>query len=231
MIPAARWVPVALAGDVENGAATGVRVFGRELVVWRDAAGLAHVWEDRCPHRGMRLSFGFVRGDRLACLYHGWQFDGAGQCRYIPAHPQLDVPATITTWRFASAEQAGLIWVFMGEGAPPAPPPAGNAEIVPVRSLMIAASCDDVIAALTSREPPFHDVDRRAWERSDLLFTLRTGMTRIIVAVQPVADRWTMLHLGVDPALSERRPDVSLWAQALRLDVEMQMRAQAGAAA
>ena len=63
--------------------------------MWRDSDGVAHVWEDRCPHRGMRLSLGFVRGDQIACLYHGWRYDAAGQCRYIPAHPQLTPPETI----------------------------------------------------------------------------------------------------------------------------------------
>ena len=49
---------------------------------------LPHVWEDRCPHRGMRLSMGFVRSDRIACLYHGWQYGTDGHCLYIPAHPR-----------------------------------------------------------------------------------------------------------------------------------------------
>jgi nitrite reductase/ring-hydroxylating ferredoxin subunit len=219
------WVPVALVGDVENGSATGVRVFGRELVVWRDEVGAAHVWEDRCPHRGMRLSFGFVRGDRIACLYHGWQFDGGGRCRYIPAHPQLDVPETITVTRYASAEAAGLVWVFDGEGAPPAPPPGGNAETVPVRSLMVDAPAEAVIATLLDSAPPLGPDG--TWERSGLFFTARAGMAKAFVAVQPVSSAETMMHLSVDPTESARRREVSSWAEALRRGLD----AMAGIAA
>lgn len=58
-----------------------------------------------CPHRGMRLSLGFIRGDQVACLYHGWHYD-AGQCRYIPAHPQLTPPETIRVQAFETAERS-----------------------------------------------------------------------------------------------------------------------------
>jgi Rieske [2Fe-2S] domain len=35
------------------------------VVVWRGQDGKVHAWEDWCPHRGMRLSFGFARGKSL----------------------------------------------------------------------------------------------------------------------------------------------------------------------
>ncbi|WP_131120291.1 Rieske (2Fe-2S) protein [Lichenihabitans psoromatis] len=123
MTPRSGWFALGLADDLERGTSTGARLFGREMVVWRDDAGRSHVWEDRCPHRGTRLSFGFVRGNYIACLYHGWQFDAAGRCRYIPAHPKLEVAATIGVERFASVERLGLIWMFLGgdpaERSPP----------------------------------------------------------------------------------------------------------------
>src|SRR5580700_5238771 len=70
--------PVGLSLAVEASSSAGTRLLDRELVVWRDNSGAAHVWEDRCPHRGMKLSFGFVRGDHIACLYHGWQYNSGG---------------------------------------------------------------------------------------------------------------------------------------------------------
>ena len=50
------WHPVALSTSVEPGSSAGTQIDGREYVVWRDNNGVAHVWEDRCPHRGMKLS-------------------------------------------------------------------------------------------------------------------------------------------------------------------------------
>jgi phenylpropionate dioxygenase-like ring-hydroxylating dioxygenase large terminal subunit len=64
-------MPVSLSGGVEPGARTGTSVGGQPIVVWRGADGLVRAWADQCPHRGMRLSFGFVRENRLTCIYHG----------------------------------------------------------------------------------------------------------------------------------------------------------------
>ena len=62
---------------------------GPEVAIWRDGSGAVHVWQDRCPHRGMRLSFGFVRGDELSCLYHGWRYGADGA---VPLHPRASRP-------------------------------------------------------------------------------------------------------------------------------------------
>ncbi len=101
------WYPVALSEMIPAGTSAGVVIDGAEIVVWRDTSGAAHTWEDRCPHRGMKLSFGFVRGDHIACLYHGWEYDTGGTCRYIPAHPQLEVPKTICVKTYGVAEAGG----------------------------------------------------------------------------------------------------------------------------
>jgi phenylpropionate dioxygenase-like ring-hydroxylating dioxygenase large terminal subunit len=103
------WTPIALSRDIPNGSTRAVILDGRELVIWRAESGAARVWEDRCPHRGMRLSFGFVRGETLNCLYHGWQYGASGSCRKIPAHPDLTVPPTIRANAYASTETGGFI--------------------------------------------------------------------------------------------------------------------------
>lgn len=136
------WVPVALGRDVPPGATRAVIVDGRELVVWRAEGGSIQVWEDRCPHRGMRLSFGFVRGDALNCLYHGWEYGAGASCRRIPAHPDLTVPNTIKANAFAAAEEGGMIWTRTGpEIAMPTLP-----ETMPIATLAMDASADDILA-------------------------------------------------------------------------------------
>lgn len=217
--PAAAWYPVALSADLEPGTSAGTRLQGRELVVWRDGAGAAHVWEDRCPHRGMRLSFGFVRGDRIACLYHGWQFDAGGLCRFIPAHPQLAVPPTITVERFASVERLGMVWAFSGEAAAATAPPAANAATEAVRSLWLDAGPDAVFAALAGEPPPFEGAGA-AMVRDGPLVTVRTGSGSLYAAVQPAAPGVTVLHLTVDAASASDRRRLSLWAEALRRELE-----------
>jgi phenylpropionate dioxygenase-like ring-hydroxylating dioxygenase large terminal subunit len=198
----AGWHPVALAAGIEPGAAAGTRLFGRELVVWRDEAGQSHVWEDRCPHRGMRLSFGFVRGDRIACLYHGWQFDAAGQCRSIPSHPALRVPGAIRAAIEPSVERLGMIWTGAGPGLPPDQP------TTPVRSLALRAPADRVFAALAPGK------------RAGSLMILQEGAHHLAAAVQPVSGAESTLHLAILGVAAHHRGHISLWAEALRRTVE-----------
>ena len=86
MTSASPWIPVALSADIEAGTSAGTLVNGEERVVWRDDKGATHVWEDRCPHRGMRMSFGFVRGDHIACLearkHFAWYLRGVAHSSY-----------------------------------------------------------------------------------------------------------------------------------------------------
>lgn len=105
------WVPVSGGTDLAPSSARAVSVAGLDIVIWRSEAGAVQAWENRCPHRGMRLSFGQVRGDKLVCRYHGWAFDQAGQCRSIPASPDTAPPPTACVATYACREALGLIWV------------------------------------------------------------------------------------------------------------------------
>jgi nitrite reductase/ring-hydroxylating ferredoxin subunit len=111
------WVPIALSRDVPLGATRAVVIEGEERVVWRAHDGGVQVWEDRCPHRGMRLSLGFVRDNTLNCLYHGWTYEAGATCVRIPAHPDLKVPPTIKANAFPVREAGGMVWTEVGEGS------------------------------------------------------------------------------------------------------------------
>jgi len=108
------WHPVAASRDVPVGAAFAVSLLGRELVLWRTADDGIAAWDDRCPHRGARLSIGSVVDGELACRYHGWRFDGSGRCTRMPAQPDFRPPASVHAEVFRSCERHGLIWVCLG---------------------------------------------------------------------------------------------------------------------
>jgi len=205
MIAGTGWYPVALADGLEAGTSFGTRVHGREVVVWRDTEGNSHVWEDRCPHRGMRLSFGFVRGGHFACLYHGWQFDAAGQCRLIPAHPDIAVPNTIRVTRARSVERLGIVWM-QAPGEVELEAPAENGPTTPVRTLTIEASPSFVIEHLGSGDNAGrHDI----------------GRLPVIAAPQPLSGTETALHLVIEGSHgSAERKAVSAWGVALRARLE-----------
>jgi phenylpropionate dioxygenase-like ring-hydroxylating dioxygenase large terminal subunit len=209
------WVPVALSPSIEPATSAGAVVDGLELVVWRDNKGVAHVWEDRCPHRGMRMSFGFVRGDHIACLYHGWEYDAAGRCRYIPAHPELDVPQTIKVATYAAAERAGLIWTRLAENADPADIPlSGEAE--PVRSIYVDCSMATAATFLDQMSEP---AGAHCWR-------LSAADVRLFVAGQSIAVGRIALHILILGAASaEAKKSVARWAEGLRLSLEDPARA------
>ncbi len=138
-----RWTATGLSQDLPKAVAMAGHWQGHDLAVWRSASGRLQAWNDRCPHRGMRLSHGFVRGETLACIYHGWVYGADGGCKHIPAHPALTPPATIRVAAFACVEQDGVIWVAPAEtvGAPVA-----LRGLQPLRS--ISLTCDVVAVRL-----------------------------------------------------------------------------------
>lgn len=108
------WHPVAFSERLAAGQSQAVRLLDEQLVLWRDAAGAVHAWDDRCPHRGAALSLGRVVDGHLTCPYHGWRFDGTGRCVLKPAQPGSPLPDAPMTEAFAVRERHGLVWVCLG---------------------------------------------------------------------------------------------------------------------
>lgn len=117
------WYPICQTERVKD-RPVGIRRLGQDVVVWRDSRGEVHAHEDRCLHRGAKLSVGQVMGDTLRCAYHGWCYDATGQCVTIPTSkiaetklaPRLLLP------RFEIQERSGLVWAYFAENlTEPAP--------------------------------------------------------------------------------------------------------------
>jgi phenylpropionate dioxygenase-like ring-hydroxylating dioxygenase large terminal subunit len=99
------WHPV-LCGNLLRDRPVGVRLHGKNIVLFRAEHGQIGALPDCCPHRRMRLSFGQVVGHRLQCAYHGWKFDrnGSGES---PGTPRLHAH----TAPYDSSERHGAVWV------------------------------------------------------------------------------------------------------------------------
>lgn len=121
------------------------------IALWRSGSGRTAASADRCPHRGMRLSHGFVRGEALSCIYHGWSYTQAGHCLRIPAHPGLVPPETIRVATHVVEESDGVIWVAMGQ--PDGGPPRLDG-LVPLRSLTVLAGVAAIEAAAAAKASP-----------------------------------------------------------------------------
>jgi phenylpropionate dioxygenase-like ring-hydroxylating dioxygenase large terminal subunit len=99
------WHPILLSSKL-RAEPVGVRLGGKDIVLFRAGPGQIGALDDCCVHRRMRLSKGCVVNGRLRCRYHGWSFDtsGAGES---PGTPKLQA----NTASYDTAERLGAIWI------------------------------------------------------------------------------------------------------------------------
>ncbi|TPI63541.1 Rieske 2Fe-2S domain-containing protein [Mesorhizobium sp. B3-1-7] len=145
-----QWHPIAAAHDLPFRHVFHGQLLGREFAVWRADDGYVNIWENRCLHRGVRLSIGINDGRELKCQYHGWRYSNrTAGCTYIPAHP-ADAPArTIINRTYPAVERYGLIW-SSEEALGEVPDVAGLAEgkLLALRGIPVNAPAGKIAQAL-----------------------------------------------------------------------------------
>ncbi len=115
------WHPIHRAEDLRAGEAKPIEIMSERFTLYRGETGTPHVVDFRCPHRGTQLSAGWIEGDSIRCMYHGWQFDGAGQCTDQPAE-EKSFAAKIRLRSYPTRQYLGLIFAYFGnDEAPPFP--------------------------------------------------------------------------------------------------------------
>jgi phenylpropionate dioxygenase-like ring-hydroxylating dioxygenase large terminal subunit len=111
-----QWYVVLESNEVKRGKLLSVKRMGRKLVVWRDDNNQVNVVEDRCPHMGASLSQAKYRDGEIACAFHGLQFNGRGDCTYVPALGRTGkIPRAMHANAYPVFEQHGFIWVWYAE--------------------------------------------------------------------------------------------------------------------
>lgn len=146
----AAWYPIAASDDLPLRHVYHGQLLGRELAVWRADDGNVNVWENRCLHRGVRLSIGINEGAELKCQYHGWRYaNRSAGCTYIPAHP-ADAPARrIANRTYPVREAFGLVWsAVAAPDADLAAMPKG--DWLALRPLPVNATPEAVLTGLTT---------------------------------------------------------------------------------
>ena len=112
------WQPVYRAEDLARGQVKPVRIMSEDFTLYRGESSTPYAVAFRCAHRGTQLSVGSVEGENLRCFYHGWMYDGSGQCVDQPAESK-PFCEKVRIRSYPAREYLGLIWVYMGEGEPP----------------------------------------------------------------------------------------------------------------
>lgn len=117
------WHPVAGVSEFDDMAVRPIRLFGEDLVLFKDLSGQFGLVQRRCPHRNADLAFGFVEKCGLRCAYHGWEFDGKGQCIHQPyeeiVDPEARLRKKVAVTAYEVRAKAGLIWAYMGPSPAP----------------------------------------------------------------------------------------------------------------
>ena len=115
------WHPVYLSRDLKAGRAAPVKIMNEDFTLYRGESGAAQALAARCAHRCTQLSTGWVEEDAIRCFYHGWKFDRSGQCIEAPAERE-GFASTVQIRSYSTREYLGLVFVFFGDGEPPALP-------------------------------------------------------------------------------------------------------------
>ena len=107
------WHPVAFAHEL-GAKPLAARLLDVDLVIFR-AGDAVTAAEDICPHRGTRLSAGFLKGSYLVCPMHGLHFDGSGRCVKVPSvdNPNYRITSKLCLKTYLCREHLGLIWVCL----------------------------------------------------------------------------------------------------------------------
>ncbi len=179
------WFPLASSIDLAPRTTFHAQLLGRELVAWRADDGGLNLWENRCLHRGVRLTIGLNDGAELVCQYHGWRYaNQTAGCTYIPAHP-ADAPArTICNRTYPVQERYGLVW---GTDQHDAPEMAGIDALdagshLALRPIPVNAPPESVTEALAdygfqtsgALSASADNRDRRSWQSSTEAFAVET---------------------------------------------------------
>src|SRR5688500_16288737 len=74
------WHPVHRSQDLPAGRALPLKILNEDFTLYRGESGQVHAVAFRCAHRLTQLNTGWVEGEHIRCRYHGWTYDGTGQC-------------------------------------------------------------------------------------------------------------------------------------------------------
>lgn len=111
-----QWYVILESNEIKPGKPIGVTRMGEKMVAWRDSAGKAAIMSDLCPHRGVALSIGAVKGNCIQCPFHGFEYDTSGACTYIPANGKnSEPPKAMKVRAYETREAHGFVYIWWGE--------------------------------------------------------------------------------------------------------------------
>ncbi len=112
------WYCIGLSSRLKPGEVRTVQLAGDEVVMFRTASGKVSVMDAYCPHLGGHFGHGgIVVGEAIRCPFHGFCFDGNGECvstpygakppptAVVPTKPVRDINGFIMVYHDAGGKQ------------------------------------------------------------------------------------------------------------------------------
>lgn len=139
------WTPICLIEEVSepDGDPVKARVFGEDLVVFRDTNGRVGVMDEYCPHRRASLVLGRNEDCGLRCLYHGWKMDVEGNVIEMVSEPASScMTEKVKHKAYPVKEWGGFVWAYMGpaetmpEFRPPVWAPTADTRVSIAKALI-----------------------------------------------------------------------------------------------
>lgn len=111
------WYAIAWAKDLRPEKILSIVIWQQSIALYRNRRGQVQAVENVCPHKGVAMDKGQVTGDTITCGYHGWEFNGNGECVSIPYWNSGQKLPCAQLRTFPVQEKYGLVWLFPGDPA------------------------------------------------------------------------------------------------------------------
>jgi phenylpropionate dioxygenase-like ring-hydroxylating dioxygenase large terminal subunit len=109
------WYVAAWDHELIGGKLLARTILEKPVLLYKGDSGRVVALDNRCCHRGAKLSNGRLEGDDVRCMYHGLKFDPSGRCIQIPG--QDSIPKGLGVRSYPVAERQHLVWIWMGDPA------------------------------------------------------------------------------------------------------------------
>src|SRR5712664_359197 len=109
------WYVAAWDHELIDGKLLARTILEKPVLLYKGESGRVVALDNRCCHRGAKLSNGRMEGDDIRCMYHGLKYDPTGKCIQIPG--QDNIPKSLGVASYPVLERQHLVWIWMGDPA------------------------------------------------------------------------------------------------------------------
>lgn len=109
------WYIACLSSELLPSRAYETVIYDTKIVLFRDKNNKAICLINKCLHRHSELGKGEVVDGKLVCPYHGWSYGAEGNVLEVPSEGDQEVKGKRCQKSYATLEQDGVIWVYLGE--------------------------------------------------------------------------------------------------------------------